>query len=94
MFLHTLIETKEVDLDAILNSLKTDDAIVNNMISNLGSLEYGFVIYCVEQQINAIKKAQEEEETPSLPDPPEDPNDPCGCIGKDPCEGLSSKYFD
>lgn len=93
MFLHTLIETKEVDLDEILNNLKSNESIVNNMISNLGSLEYGFVIYCVEQQINLIKQAQQEEETPSLPDPPEDPNDPCGNIGKDPCGDLTSKYF-
>ena len=56
MFLHTLIEKKEIDLDKLLEDLKTKPEFVNYGIQIFGSLEYTFIVNCVEKQIEEIKK--------------------------------------
>lgn len=86
MFIHTLIERKDVDLDELINQLKTNEKFVNNAIEQLGSIEYSFVVYCVEQQIALIKSLQEDQDS-NLPPLEEDPNDPClPCEKKDDSE--------
>ena len=91
MFLHTLVETKQVDLDELINQLKTNATVVNTGSKELGSLEYSFVVYCVEQQVNAIKESQEipgEDDTEEQP-PADNPDEDCGCpLPGDPCENL------
>lgn len=56
MFLHTLVEKKEIDLDKLLEDLKTKPEFVNYGIQIFGSLEYTFIVNCVEKQIEEIKK--------------------------------------
>ena len=56
MFLHTLVEKKEIDLDKLLEDLKTKPEFVNYGIQIFGSLEYAFIVNCVEKQIEEIKK--------------------------------------
>ena len=56
MFLHTLVEKKEIDLDKLLEDLKTKPEYVNYGIQIFGSLEYTFIVNCVEKQIEEIKK--------------------------------------
>lgn len=56
MFLHTLIEKKEIDLDKLLEDLKTKPEFVNYGIQIFGSLEYTFIVNCVEKQIQKIKE--------------------------------------
>lgn len=56
MFLHTLVEKKEIDLDKLLEDLKTKPEFVNYGIQIFGSLEYTFIVNCVEKQIKEIKK--------------------------------------
>lgn len=55
MFMHTLIEKKEIDLDKLLEDLKTKPEFVNYGIQIFGSLEYTFIVNCVEKQIEVIK---------------------------------------
>lgn len=56
MFLHTLVEKKEIDLDKLLEDLKTKPEYVNYGIQIFGSLEYTFIVNCVEKQIQKIKE--------------------------------------
>lgn len=56
MFLHTLVEKKEIDLDKLLEDLKTKPEFVNCGIQIFGSLEYTFIVNCVEKQIQKIKE--------------------------------------
>lgn len=56
MFLHTLVEKKEIDLDKLLEDLKTRPEFVNYGIQIFGSLEYTFIVNCVEKQIQKIKE--------------------------------------
>ena len=56
MFKYALIEKKEVDLDKLLEDLKTKSDFVNWGIQIFGSLEYAFIVDCVEKQIEEIKK--------------------------------------
>lgn len=56
MFMHTLIEKKEIDLDKLLEDLKTKPDFVNYGIQIFGSLEYTFIVNCVEKQIQKIKE--------------------------------------
>ena len=56
MFLHTLVEKKEIDLDKLLEYLKTKPEFVNYGIQIFGSLEYTFIVNCVEKQIQKIKE--------------------------------------
>lgn len=56
MFLHTLVEKKEIDLDKLLEDLKTKPEFVNYGIQIFGSLEYTFIVNCVEKQIQKIKE--------------------------------------
>ena len=56
MFLHTLVEKKEIDLDKLLEDLKTKPEYVNYGIQIFGNLEYTFIVNCVEKQIEEIKK--------------------------------------
>lgn len=56
MFLHTLIEKKEVDLDKLLEDLKTKPDFVNFGTQVFGALEYTFIVNCVEKQIQKIKE--------------------------------------
>lgn len=56
MFLHTLIEKKEIDLDKLLEDLKTKPEFVSYGIQIFGSLEYTFIVNCIEKQIEEIKK--------------------------------------
>lgn len=55
MFMHTLIEKKEIDLDKLLEDLKTKPEFVNYGIQIFGSLEYTFIVNCVEKQVEIIK---------------------------------------
>lgn len=69
MFLHTLVEKKEIDLDKLLEDLKTKPEYVNYGIQIFGSFEYTFIVNCVEKQIEEIKKntpmpLNEEDTTP------------------------------
>lgn len=56
MFLHTLVEKKQVDLDKFLDNMREDPKIVNTMIDLFGSLEYAFIVECVDKQIQKIKE--------------------------------------
>lgn len=56
MFLHTLIEKKEIDLDKLLADLKTKPDFVNFGTQVFGALEYSFIVDCVEKQIQKIKE--------------------------------------
>lgn len=56
MFKYALVEKKEVDLDKFLEDLKTKPEFVNCGIQIFGSLEYTFIVNCVEKQIEEIKK--------------------------------------
>lgn len=56
MFKYALVEKKEVDLDELLEDLKTKSDFVNWGIRICGSLEYAFIVDCVEKQIEEIKK--------------------------------------
>lgn len=55
MFLHTLIETKEVDLDQLLEDMRSKASVVNPMIEIFGSTVYAFIVDCVDKQIQEIK---------------------------------------
>ena len=55
MFLHTVIEKKEIDLDALLNNLQEDSDIVSLMTRKIGSLEYSFIVDSVAKNIEDIK---------------------------------------
>lgn len=55
MFLHTVIEKKEIDLDALLNELQEDSDVVSLMTRKIGSLEYSFVVDSVAKNIEDIK---------------------------------------
>ena len=56
MFKYALVEKKEVDLDKLLEDLRTKSDFVNGGIQIFGSLEYAFIVDCVEKQIEEIKK--------------------------------------
>ena len=56
MFKYALVEKKEVDLDKLLEDLKTKSDFVNWGVQIFGSLEYTFIVNCVEKQIEEIKK--------------------------------------
>lgn len=56
MFKHTLIEKKEIDLDQLVRDMKTKPEVVNYAIQIFGSIEYSFIIKCVEDQVEKIKK--------------------------------------
>ena len=56
MFKYALVEKKEVDLDKLLEDLKTKSDFVNWGVQIFGSLEYAFIVDCVEKQIEEIKK--------------------------------------
>lgn len=56
MFKYALVKKKEVDLDKLLEDLKTESDFVDWGIQILGSLEYAFIVDCVEKQIEEIKK--------------------------------------
>lgn len=47
---------KEIDLDKLLEDLKAKLEFVNYGIQIFGSLEYTFIVNCVEKQIEEIKK--------------------------------------
>ena len=55
MFLHTLIEKKEVDLDALLDRLQEDSEIITFMNRKIGDLEYSFIVESVSRNIEDIK---------------------------------------
>lgn len=55
MFKYALIEKKEVDLDKLLEDLKTKSDFVDWGIKIFGNLEYAFIVDCVEKQIEIIK---------------------------------------
>lgn len=56
MFLHTLIEKKEVDLDALLDRLQEDSEIIEFMNRKIGDLEYSFIVESVSKNIQTIKE--------------------------------------
>lgn len=56
MFLHTLIEKKEVDLDALLDRLQEDSEIIEFMNRKIGDLEYSFIVESVSKNIQNIKE--------------------------------------
>ena len=56
MFLHTLIEKKEVDLDALLERLQEDSEIIEFMNRKIGDLEYSFIVESVSKNIQTIKE--------------------------------------
>lgn len=56
MFLHTLIEKKEVDLDALLDRLQEDSEIIEFMNRKIGDLEYSFIVESVSKNIHTIKE--------------------------------------
>lgn len=56
MFKYALVEKKEVDLDKLLEDLKTKSDFVNWGVQTFGRLEYAFIVDCVEKQIEEIKK--------------------------------------
>ena len=56
MFLHTLVEKKEIDLDELIDKLKNNPEWVNYGIQIFGSLEYTFIVRCVEEQAQKIKE--------------------------------------
>ena len=56
MFLHTLIEKKEVDLDALLDRLQEDSEIIDFMNRKIGDLEYSFIVESVSKNIQTIKE--------------------------------------
>lgn len=56
MFLHTLVEKKEVDLDALLDRLQEDSEIIAFMNRKIGDLEYSFIVESVSKNIQTIKE--------------------------------------
>lgn len=56
MFLHTLIEKKKVDLDALLDRLQEDSEIIEFMNRKIGDLEYSFIVESVSKNIQTIKE--------------------------------------
>lgn len=56
MFLHTLIEKKEIDLDALLDRLQEDSEIIEFMNRKIGDLEYSFIVESVSKNIQIIKE--------------------------------------
>lgn len=56
MFFHTLIEKKEVDLDALLDRLQEDSEIIEFMNRKIGDLEYSFIVESVSKNIQTIKE--------------------------------------
>lgn len=56
MFLHTLVEKKEVDLDALLDRLQEDSEIIEFMNRKIGDLEYSFIVESVSKNIQTIKE--------------------------------------
>lgn len=56
MFLHTLIEKKEVDLDALLDRLQEDSEIIEFMNRKIGDLEYSFIVESVSKNVQTIKE--------------------------------------
>ena len=56
MFLHTLVEKKEVDLDALLDRLQEDSEIITFMNRKIGDLEYSFIVESVSKNIQTIKE--------------------------------------
>lgn len=56
MFLHTLIEKKEIDLDALLDRLQEDSEIIEFMNRKIGDLEYSFIVKSVSKNIQTIKE--------------------------------------
>lgn len=56
MFMHTVMCKKEIDLDELIDTLKSDSVIVDTMTERLGTLEYSFVVDCVTSQVEEIKE--------------------------------------
>lgn len=56
MFFHTLIEKKEVDLDALLDRLQEDSEIIEFMNRKIGDLEYSFIVESVSKNVQTIKE--------------------------------------
>lgn len=56
MFIHTIVSKKEIDLDQLLEDMKTKPEVVNSMIAVFGDINYSFIIKCVEDQIQHIKE--------------------------------------
>lgn len=56
MFFHTLIEKREVDLDALLDRLQEDSEIIEFMNRKIGDLEYSFIVESVSKNIHTIKE--------------------------------------
>lgn len=56
MFLHTFIEKKKVDLDALLDRLQEDSEIIEFMNRKIGDLEYSFIVESVSKNIQTIKE--------------------------------------
>ena len=66
MFLHTLIQKEQIDLDELLDKMKNYSHWVEIGRNTFGPMEYSFIVDCVEKQIRLIK-----EYTPMPLDPEE-----------------------
>lgn len=56
MFKHTVVEYHEIDLDELLENLRTDSVIIETLSKHLSPTEYSFIVDCVNKQIQTIKE--------------------------------------